>query len=264
MAKIGIGIVTCNRKGFFDNLRNSVRGEYPIYVVNSGDEQYGNSDVDYFYKFPQKTPVVFAKNHLLRKMYSDGIEHLFILEDDILIEDYSVFEKYVKTAIKTGLFHLNFGFSQKENLDDVGKPVIKNVVDYGDGIRIVLTQNILGAFSYYYKGVIKNVGVMDEMFNDNSFEHVEHTYRIIKAGLLPCFWNFPDIDNSWEYIKNQGNFNDTVIRNESEYKAKMLRALAYFEKKHNFKIFEHLNTPQDEVLGQLNLIESNYGNKITF
>lgn len=262
--QIGIGIVTCNRKPFFDKLLESVKDTYPIYVANSGDELYGNvSGVGYHHKFHQKTPVVFAKNHLLRTMYSAGVDHIFILEDDVLVNDKSVFDRYVKAAIKSGLFHLNFGFSQKENLDDMGKPVYKNVVDYGDGIRIVLTQNILGAFSYYYKGVIKNVGLMDEMFNENSFEHVEHTYRIIKAGLLPSFWNFPDIDKSWEYISNQGSFEDTVIRNAPEYKTKMVRALSYFEKKHNFKIFDNLNIPQEQILMQLNEIEKNYGNKIT-
>lgn len=262
--RIGIGIVTCNRENFFNKLKDSIGDAYPIYVANTGDSNYGNSGVKHFYKFAQKTPVVFGKNHLMRTMYADGIDHIFILEDDILIKDVSVFEKYVKAAIKTGLFHLNFGFSQKENLDALGKPIIKHTVDYGDGVKIVLTENILGAFSYYYKGILKNIGLMDEMFSENAFEHVEHTYRVIKAGLLPQFWNFPDVDQSWEYIENQGSFNDTVIRTDNDYRMKTVRALNHFEKKHGIKIFEILHLPDSEVLQRLNDIERNYGNKLTF
>ncbi len=264
--KIGIGIVTCNREGFFKKLYESINNVHDVFVVNSGETLYGyENGIKHFHMFPQKTPVVFAKNHLFRTMYDEGYDHIFILEDDVLIADTSVFEKYVNTAIRSGIFHLNFGFSQKENLDEKGNPVIKTTLDYGNNIKIVLTTNVLGAFSYYYKGILKNVGLMDEMFGENAFEHVEHTYRIIKAGLLPPFWNFPDIDQSWEYIKNQGSPDTTLIRNDDDYRMKMVRALNYFEQKHGVSLFK-LNhvIPEQDVLNEVYRLEKTYGKQLPY
>jgi hypothetical protein len=46
------------------------------------------------------------------------------------------------------------------------------------------------------------VGLMDEMYI-NAVEHIEHTYRLMKLGYCcGCFWAFPDIADSEEYLYN--------------------------------------------------------------
>jgi hypothetical protein len=49
--------------------------------------------------------------------------------------------------------------------------------------------------------VLEQVGLIDERFY-NAFDHVEHTYRIIKAGFHPNFWWFADVANSHDLLSD--------------------------------------------------------------
>ena len=142
-----IGIVTCNRPEFCQTLIDSLPSLENVFVENTGDVPYINKDVK-IHQFQTKTPVVFGKNALFRRILAEtDAKYIFILEDDIVLRDPLVFEKYIETSQKTGIQHMNFGFSQRENLDEEGRPLYKKIVDYPNGAKIVLTHNILGAFS---------------------------------------------------------------------------------------------------------------------
>lgn len=55
-----------------------------------------------------------------------GVEHIFIVEDDILLKDVSVFRQYVETARAFGLGHLNFCRSYDSIADNGSfiKPIV--------------------------------------------------------------------------------------------------------------------------------------------
>ena len=40
-----------------------------------------------------------AKNSAIEYLMSQGCEHIFIMEDDVLIKDENVFDQYIKTSI---------------------------------------------------------------------------------------------------------------------------------------------------------------------
>ena len=76
------------------------------------------------------------------------------------------------------------------------------------------------------------VGLMDEMYV-NAVEHIEHTYRLMKFGYTcGCFWAFPDIASSEEYLYNtsceNGNYATTMDTRSEKYKIDMQNAHKHF------------------------------------
>lgn len=253
-----VGIVTCNRPNFCKTLLKSLPNDLSsdrIFVENTGDQFFSDERVKNIHKFDIKTPVVFGKNALLRRMINEtDADYLFLIEDDVEILDPLVFDTYINTSIHTGIQHLNFGFSQKENLDKDGSPLYKKIVEYPENVKIVLTHNILGAFSMYSRKCLETSGLMDENFNENAMEHVEHTYQIIKNDLHPPFWWFADVFESWKMIGNQGDINTTVIRHNEDYSNCIRRALQTFRSKHGVNLLEIFMTNESLVLQKLKKI----------
>ena len=44
-------------------------------------------------------------------MENTDCEHIFIMEDDILIKDENVFKEYIRHSLISGIKHLNFAFT---------------------------------------------------------------------------------------------------------------------------------------------------------
>jgi hypothetical protein len=103
---------------------------------------------------------------------------------------------------------------------------------------------------------------MDERFV-NAFEHVEHTYRIIKAGLHPKFWYFADLTNSDKYIQEQARPDQSSsIRKTEEWKRNFQNAIIWYKQKHGFGPTETPDTSPEEVLKDLERIQNNYARKV--
>jgi len=265
--KIGLGIVTYNAP---DRLKKSAftvpSGLDKFVIVNDGTGHLYSSDC-----YPKEAEVIqhsrnlsvgCAKNTALRTLIQAGCEHLFIMEDDILIKNPQVFEAYIKASEKSALYNLMYAYHGPANLNENKKPKPRQVIDYGDNIEISFNQHCVGCFCYFLKGVIRNVGYMDERFNTNSWEHVEHTYRVIKAGLLPAYWWFPDLANSMDYLQEIGSSEDqTVIVRTEEWKKGFQTRAHLFKHIHGFYPTEVPDTSPMDVLSKLQIIQQNYTKK---
>ena len=119
---IGIGIVTCNRDKFLDNLIKSLPEDIYTAVVNDGDSSdMEHSKVDYYHHNTENLGVGKSKNILFRKLMEKGFEHIFIIEDDMLIKDKEVFNKYIEASQVSGIKHMMFGYHGPAN-KRLGKP----------------------------------------------------------------------------------------------------------------------------------------------
>lgn len=258
--RIGVGVITCNREEMFKKCIESIPKVDELVIVNDG-EQYKNSSYPPFsteIRNARNLGVAASKNIALRTLIDKKCEHLFLLEDDIIIKNPKVFGKYIETASATGIWHLNYGLHGSYNRDEDGNPKVKHSIEYKPGLEAAFYHNILGAFSYYLKGVIKNVGYMDERYR-NAFEHVDHTYRIIQKGLHPPFWYFADIANSQDYIEDQTeNYEGSVIRNEKEFAKNFQEAMQLFQHKFGNIPQRTPETPEDQALKTLEEIQTNY------
>jgi hypothetical protein len=267
--KIGVGIITHNRPEFLAKILPTIPKYVKTFIVNTGDP-YPNEiyslkpDRLDVIQCDKKTCVGHGKDKALNIMRGYGMKHLFTMEDDVYIKDPLVFLNYIDAAHKTGIWHFNFGFSQKENLDKNLNPVYRKQIEYTDGISIVLTPNLLGAFTYYHTNVIDHIGGHDPKFDHNHMDHVELTYRAIKAGLHPPFWWFADINNSWKMIGNLSNMgDDSLVRNEAEVQKYFKDACLHFKELHGYIPMQVPQVSQDDMCATLRYIHKNYKREYT-
>lgn len=262
--KIGIGIITCDRPHFLKALLKTLEGIdiFELIVINDGnpindlDKKTKVYNVD-----PQRQNVGNAKNIAMRHLLDCNCDYIFTLEDDILIKDRNIFQKYIEASIKTGIQHFNFGFSQRENLDNNLKPVYKKIIDYGD-IKIILTQHILGAFTFYTRNALQTIGLHYYEFNKGHGDHLELTYRAGVNKLTTPFWWFADLYESWEMLENQSNLTtDSVVRRPETFWQNFNEARNTFKKLHGYDIYEIPQKTELEVIQTLKEIKKLYGHK---
>ena len=284
---VGLGIVTCNREDFLKKVLDSIPRHKIHYLVliNDGDSAdfkdksdngprrfvYSKNGLcgNYFYTGGNRG-VGFAKNwaftELLKKGHSQelahwpgdkqGIDHMFIMEDDIIIKDENVFEKYIEVSKKTGLKHMMYGYHGPANKRN-GKPFPRKIVDYGDGTSIALNQHCVGAFTYYNKSVIEDIGINDSAYV-NAWEHVDHSYKIVKKGYLPAYWWWPDIANSYDYLDELACSEvSSVIRPKKNWQENITRGAKHFYGKHGYLPTQVPDTRVNEVMNKLKSIKKN-------
>jgi len=240
MSKIGVGIITCNRPAYLKSLLDSLPQDCNIdelIVVNDGKPLSNEiASIGDGYDFSHvawiqneiNLGVGKSKNKALKYLYEKGCDYIFLIEDDMVILDPNIFDEYIKASKISGIQHFNYGpgspFNRKQKiqgfdlhnrhlLEEETEPNPRLVIDYRD-CKISLYQHVTGTFSFFTKRVLETVGYIDENYH-NAWEHVDHTYNIIKANLHPPFWWFADIFNSHKFIEPQKNAigNSTTSKN---------------------------------------------------
>ena len=270
--KIGVGIVTCNRPSFFIKSFRSIPAKYTLAVVNDGsdfadiDKLMNERKFEYFHN-KINLGVGKSKNILLKYLLDQDCEHIFIVEDDIVVKNPEIFNEYIKARNITGIQHFNFGYHGPANRGNVskGKPTPRYIVDYG-AVQLAINMHSVGAFCYYSRNILKEVGLLDENYT-NAFEHVDHDYRMFKAGYSTPYWNFPDIEKSYDYLEEvECSEHSSSIRPRSDWKQNIVNGARLFESKHGYQpAWQNAvpDTPKDDVLKLLKKIRKQYENKPT-
>lgn len=248
---IGCALITCNRFDFFKKSLKSLYDaskhyeNFEIVVVNDGDEILEISQVELL-NTTGKQGVARAKNLGFRHLLNRGCDHIFIMEDDIEIIDSSVFQKYIEASKATGILHLNYGLHGNHNLTSFNTPHVRKTVNYPDGTKINMYSNVLGAFSYYHRSVLEEVGLMDEGYF-NALEHVKHTYDIFKAGYTTPWRWFADLYDSEKYLKDiVPDHKQSVIRNEN-FQEVFQNGLDRFIEQTGFSVVQGYGPPESSM-----------------
>lgn len=253
--KIGVGITTCNRPDFLYDCLNSLDLDkfHRITVVNDGkpfewDNTYKNVE---FIQNEQNLGVAKSRNKLFKDLMKSGCEHIFMLEDDCIITNNEIFDKYIEAYKVTGMPHFNFGPGSPWNRHQDDPTIIGNlhlrhlakqdtppnpklVIEHKNGIKLAFYEHIVAMFCYFHRSIIEEVGIFDERFY-NAWEHVEHTYRIIKKGKYSPFWWFADIVGSEKYIKEAKDekARSSLAKDESTFGKQVIEGLRIFRELHN-------------------------------
>lgn len=275
---IGVGITTCNRPDLFSACINSIDFNVVDYVVVVNDGSALPSDIEIDNRViiinnETNLGVSKTKNKALKMLLDLQCEHIFTIEDDCIIKDNNIFNKYIEAFKTTKIPHFNYGpgspwnRKQKPGLkgkldkrhlaDQTTDPDPKLTIKYNQNVSISLYEHIVAMFCYFHKSILEQVGLMDEEFY-NAWEHVEHTYRIIKAKKYTPFWWFADISDSQNYIQEAPNEKGrtTLAKNEEKFKQQVLDGLKVFRKKHNTIPSEIVPTKNVEEIK--NLLKSIY------
>jgi len=260
--KIGLGIITCNRKNSFFKCLNSIDLSKidELVIINDG-QSFEERIPHKLIQHEKNLGVGISKNEAFQYLIEQNCKHIFLIEDDIFIKNNNVFNEYIKTSKHTGVKHLMWGFHGPANRSTLDYSVYnpRKIVKYKT-CNLVLNLHCVGAFCYYDREVLDEVGFNDPFFK-NAWEHVEHSYRIFKAGYIPGYWWWPDIDNSSEYLEEQNNsLTNSSITGRPEHLKNINSGAEYFYKKHNFLPTTIPQLTLDHVLANLKTIYKKYGN----
>lgn len=244
--KIGVGIITCNRNNFVQQLLKTINGCSDVsnlVIVNDGNIKV-KTDIKNckLINNEQNLGVGKSKNKALKYLYEAECDYIFLIEDDVKILNKEVFRKYILASKLSNIQHFNFAFHGVDNYCN-GKPAIKLKVEYSPSVAICLFPNVYGAFSFYTKKCIETVGYMDEYYY-NAMEHVDHTLEIIKAKLHPPFRWFADIADSNLYLQELDHGHEhSEIRKSNSWIKNFHKAADYFAQKQGFDV----RSPQQPV-----------------
>jgi len=257
--KIGVGIITCNREKYFSECIRSINLSKidKIVVINDGSDLTSElkdyleqNNISYILN-EKNLGVGKTKNKALKFLMENDCEHIFVLEDDCIISDNNIWEKYIKAYKVTGIPHFNYGpaspWNRKQDdpsiIGDLSKRQLANqntppnpklIVQHKEDVVLCMYEHIVAMFTYFHNSILNEVGFLDEGFY-NAWEHVEHTYRIIKAGKYTPFWWFADIEGSENYIKEAKNekANTSLASSETKFMKQVQEGLQHFYKLHN-------------------------------
>jgi GT2 family glycosyltransferase len=241
--KIGVGIITCDRPDYLKGLLKSLDDTNIdcLYIINDGKPLKEHNvnirlseKVRLHEQTPQRQGVAKAKNQAMCYLLRENCDYIFVIEEDMLILDKDIFNKYIEAYKLSGIHHFNYGpgspFNRKQDiqfdlhnrhlLKQDSEPNPKLVIEYSKDIKVALYEHTVAMFSFFTREVLEKVGLIDEQFY-NAWEHVDHTYRIIKAGYHPPFWWFADLTDSHKLLTEApGAIDNSSIANKSEEWAK--------------------------------------------
>ena len=266
--KIGVGIITCNRPEYLRRLLVSlVQCESIIdelVVVNDG-KPINNFDLSQGEWIENKVNlgVGKSKNLALRHLLEKKCDYIFLLEDDIIIKDKEVFNKYIEASSISGVQHFNFAFHGNDNYLPNGAPAERLRVEYSKDVAVCFYPNVYGAFSFYTKKCLEVVGLMDEEYY-NAVEHVDHTFFISQAGMTSPFRWFADIADSNKYIEElDKNHSGSEIRRDGKWIANFQKAVARFAEKSNINITGPTDVfwTKEQTIDIIKQIKKKYGKK---
>ena len=264
--KIGAAIIACDRleytKQCVESLLKNKGPLTDIILVNDGISILDGvlpEGIEIMNNRPPYQTVGKAKNKALHALKGRGCDHIFLIENDIIIKSPNVWQKYIDTADATGITHLNFGYHGPANrTPDYKSPRPRYVVEYPNNVKVALNMHSVGAFSYFNPVYIKKAGVHDDHFK-NAWEHVELCQRGIKAGLLPAFWWFPDVEGSDDMLTEiSGSIQNSSITHTETWTTNMKKGADYYRKQHGVSAVENPDTSLEVVLSRLKSIYKAY------
>ncbi len=135
--RIGCAIITYNRPQSLLRLYASIPRERLDYfiIVNDGQPfpEFAGLQVDEFIQHESNQGVGRSKNDALRRMQERGIEHIFLIEDDIYLTDDTVFDRYIEAARVSGIQHFNYSQHRVDNKTGPGR--LPNICQVGGGYK---------------------------------------------------------------------------------------------------------------------------------
>jgi len=256
---IGVAIITYNRPDYYKKVLSTIPREMidALVVVNDGYDTYtSDSDAEFVIQHNRKLGVSVSKNHAIKFLIEKfNCEHIFVIEDDILIKRPDVFEAYIKASNSTGIHHLCY-----EKVAGNEKS-LKYVLEQPDGVKVGFYHNPQGAFMYINANLIKKLGYFDENYL-NAFEHIDFAYNLIRKSVAPPFWYFPDLLNSEEYLTDiEGSSQNSSITNKDGYNENWQRSARYFVNKWGFFTNEILDDGVDNLKNNIIFLQTNYSRK---
>lgn len=249
-------MLTYQRKAYYDLVVEAINNNKPnncfTCVVNDGIDSYASDkDANIVIRNNDKLGVSKSKNKIVDTLLENGCEHIFIIEDDIIIKDKNVYDKYINAAAETGIHHLCY-----EKVDNNGANLTYK--KKYNNCELGFYKNPQGAFMYANAQIYKKVCKFDEKYL-NAFEHIDFEYTLVRNNLAPPFWYFPDLIDSELYIDTiEGCVENSTITNKENYNSNIQISAHYFIQKWNHFTNQIPQASTDQVEEKLLFLQKHY------
>lgn len=122
--------------------------------------------------------VAANKNRLLRHFLAQECDLIFIIEDDVVMQQPGWLQLYISALAQTGWGHINW------LVPEFRSPITERIPLSGLTIEIY-GHEVSGVFMVISRQCLKQVGRFDEAFGRYGCEHVDYSRRCFHAGLYP-------------------------------------------------------------------------------
>jgi len=242
--KIGVGITTYNSESYYKALYESLPLDRIdcLVTVNGGDKYQNNYSGKWIQHTQNKYPSV-CRNECVEYLLEQGCEHIFIIEDDMIILNPSIFDEYIRVSKGTGLKYFCF-VSTGAGSGDAHHRTPKTIIDYPNNLQVAFYQNMCNEFTYHHRSAFLDTGKYDENMRDG-FD-VDMVYRESKKDYSSLFWWFADIVNSDGFIMNNPIATSRLQTNRADgSRADIIDKIwEYFYNKHQIRVN---NIPQPSL-----------------
>lgn len=247
--KIGVGITTYNSENYFNSLYKTLPFDKidELVVVNGGNPYVEKYDkvLNWIQHKKNHFPSV-CRNQCIEYLLKTNCDYIFIIEDDMLLKNSKVFEKYIEISENTGLKYLCFASTSYGS----GEPFNRTpslTVEYDKDIKVCLYPNMTNEFTMHHKSCFQELG-----FYDTQFRHIfdiDFTYKEASLGKWASpFWWFADIFNSDEYVMNNPEASSRLEKDRSN---ELIGEFNKFEIKNKTKIQMINKATKKDVLTKL-------------
>jgi len=246
--KIGIGIVTYNSENYFKTLYDSLPlAKLNELVVINGGDQYKNTYNCHWVQHNMNCYPAVCRNDAVNFLMNRGCEHIFLIEDDMIIKSADIFNKYIAASKASGLKYFSYVSTSWES-GEPGNRTPRLTVEYNKDISVSFYKNMCNEFTYHHYSAFESVGLYDTQFRD-PFD-IDMAYReSLKPHAAP-FWWFADITNSDELIENNPNAISRLQadRPDGSREQRIQEQWKLFIKKHGRMVNQIPNKSKQDVL----------------
>ena len=258
---IGIGILTYKRPEHYADLLESLRDagvlgddRYTVMVQKDG----GGSEFCARAKFIHKQQNHNDNFRITDYHYNLGIgrlkataletlkercEHIFLIEDDVVIKSADIFERYIEVSEKFNTPHLMWSQADKYN------PLKLKIHDIG------FYEECRGVFTYFCREALYH---KIDLEYHNALEHVDHYYSMQLHGIVPPLYWFPDVVNSSDYIENNPRGTQTSIVKDAEYNKNLTDAFNYWESKWGLSFRDYIKRDRNNTDTVIKFMKERY------
>jgi len=254
--KIGVGITTYNSEEYYKTLYNSLPlDKIDVLVTVNGGDRY--KDV-YSSNWIQHTKNVYpsvCRNDCINFLLQRNCEHIFIIEDDMILKSADIFDKYIQASKESGLKYFSFVSTSWES-GNPGKRTPRLTVEYKNNVSVSFFQNMCNEFTYHHNSCYEKTGLYDTNYRDPW--DIDMAYRESQQDYAAPFWWFADITGSDKLVMNNP---EAVSRLQGERadgsrEQRIQKEWEYFIKKHDHHVTQIPNVSKEEVVAKLKRLKS--------
>lgn len=248
MSKIGVTIISYNYEKFFKELYESLplNKINELVLVNGGEpytEKYDCNIIQHHKNYGSAQ----CRTDGLRFLKERECDYYFLIEDDMLIKNADVFDKYIEASVTSKLQYFCFA-SNAWGTGPPGARTPRLKVQYSETLSINFYRHCCNEFTFRTKALIDAVGYYDNRYL--SMFDVDNIKRITDWDKGHRFWYSPDIADSDEYVMNNPATVSRMNPNNDRH-TKLMNDAELFKQKYGKYVQEIPDSTVEEVIQKL-------------